>query len=369
MDKRIENLAKNLVEYSTKVKKGDNVLISVLGEDSYKLVQSIVREVYNKEGNPFVIIKNNTILREILLNANEEQLKFDAEIEMEQMKKIDVFIGIRASKNITELSDVPSEKMDMYFKAFDEVSEYRVNNTRWVVLRYPNYSMAQLANTSLDKFEDFYFKVCNLDYSKMSDAMDYLVEYMNKTDKVNIKGNGTDLEFSIKDIPAIKCAGEFNIPDGEVFTAPVKNSVNGTLSYNCPAVYQGYTFENVKLKFENGKIIEASANDTERINKVFDTDEGARFIGEFAIGVNPYILTPMKDTLFDEKIMGSFHFTPGRCYEDAPNGNDSSIHWDLVCIQTEAYGGGEIYFDDVLIRKNGIFVVDELKALNPENLK
>jgi aminopeptidase len=229
--------------------------------------------------------------------------------------------------------------------------------------------MAQLANTSLDKFEDFYFKVCNLDYSKMSDAMDYLVEYMNKTDKVNIKGNGTDLEFSIKDIPAIKCAGEFNIPDGEVFTAPVKNSVNGTLSYNCPAVYQGYTFENVKLKFENGKIIEASANDTERINKVFDTDEGARFIGEFAIGVNPYILTPMKDTLFDEKIMGSFHFTPGRCYEDAPNGNDSSIHWDLVCIQTEAYGGGEIYFDDVLIRKNGIFVVDELKALNPENLK
>jgi len=369
MDKRIENLAKNLVEYSTKVKKGDNVLISVFGEDSYKLVQSIVREVYSKEGNPFVVINNNTILREILLNANEEQLKIDAEIQLEQMKKMDVFIGIRSSKNITELSDVPSEKMDIYFKAFDEVLEYRVNNTRWVVLRYPNYSMAQLANTSLDKFEDFYFKVCNLDYSKMSDAMDYLVQYMNRTDKVNIKGKGTELEFSIKDIPAIKCAGEFNIPDGEVFTAPVKNSVNGTLSYNCPAVYQGYTFENVKLKFENGKIIEALANDTERINKIFDTDEGARFIGEFAIGVNPYILTPMKDTLFDEKIMGSFHFTPGRCYEDAPNGNESSIHWDLVCIQTEDYGGGEIYFDDVLIRKNGIFVIDELKALNPENLK
>ena len=369
MDKRIETLAKNLVGYSTNVKKGENVLISIFGEDSYKLVQSIIREVYKVGANPFVVIKNNTILREILIDCKKEQLKLDAEIELEQMKKMDVFIGIRSSKNITELGDVPSEKMNMYFKAFDPVVEYRVNNTRWVVLRYPNYSMAQLANTSLDAFEDFYFKVCNLDYEKMSHAMDNLVKYMNRTDKVRIKGEGTDLEFSIKGIPAIKCAGEFNIPDGEVFTAPVKESVNGTLSYNCPAVYQGYTFENIKLRFENGKIVEASANDSQRINKVFDTDQGGRFIGEFAIGVNPYILKPMKDTLFDEKIMGSFHFPPGRCYEDAPNGNESSIHWDLVCIQTKDYGGGEIYFDDVLIRKDGIFVVEELKALNPENLK
>jgi len=304
MDKRIETLAKNLVGYSTNVKKGENVLISIFGEDSYKLVQSIIREVYKVGANPFVVIKNNTILREILIDCKKEQLKLDAEIELEQMKKMDVFIGIRSSKNITELGDVPSEKMNMYFKAFDPVVEYRVNNTRWVVLRYPNYSMAQLANTSLDAFEDFYFKVCNLDYEKMSHAMDNLVKYMNRTDKVRIKGEGTDLEFSIKGIPAIKCAGEFNIPDGEVFTAPVKESVNGTLSYNCPAVYQGYTFENIKLRFENGKIVEASANDSQRINKVFDTDQGGRFIGEFAIGVNPYILKPMKDTLFDEKIMG-----------------------------------------------------------------
>ena len=159
-----------------------------------------------------------------------------------------------------------------------------------------------------------------------------------------------------------------NIPDGEVYTAPVKDSVNGVLTYNTPSIYQGFTFENVCLTFKDGKIVDAKANDTERINKVFDTDEGARYIGEFAIGVNPYITSPMKDILFDEKIMGSFHFTPGNSYDDAPNGNHSSIHWDLVCIQTPEYGGGEIYFDDVLIRKDGLFVVEDLKCLNPDQL-
>jgi aminopeptidase len=229
--------------------------------------------------------------------------------------------------------------------------------------------MAQLAKMSTEAFEDFYFDVCNLDYGKMSKAMDALVELMNRTDKVRLTGENTDLTFSIKDIPAVKCAGEMNIPDGEVYTAPVRDSVNGTISYNTPSNYQGFTFENVSLTFKNGKIVEATANDTERINGIFDTDEGARFVGEFAIGVNPYIQHPMQDILFDEKIDGSFHFTPGECYEDAYNGNKSNIHWDMVMIQRPEYGGGEIYFDDVLIRKDGLFVIEELKALNPENLK
>jgi aminopeptidase len=203
----------------------------------------------------------------------------------------------------------------------------------------------------------------------MNKAMDALVELMNKTDKVQLIGKDTNLTFSIKDIPAVKCAGEMNIPDGEVFTAPVRDSVNGVITYNTPSPYQGFTFENVKLTFENGKIIDATANDTERINHIFDTDEGARFVGEFAIGVNPYIQHPMQDILFDEKIDGSFHFTPGECYEEAYNGNHSNIHWDMVMIQRPEYGGGEIYFDDVLIRKDGRFVIKELEALNPENLK
>jgi aminopeptidase len=229
--------------------------------------------------------------------------------------------------------------------------------------------MAQLAEMSIEGFEDFYFDVCNLDYSKMSKAMDPLQQLMERTDKVRITGNGTDLAFSIKGLPAIKCDGKMNIPDGEIFTAPVINSVNGRLSYNTPAVYQGYTFENISLQFENGKIVEATANNTEKINKILDTDEGSRFIGEFALGVNPFITKPMKDTLFDEKIDGSFHFTPGSAYDECDNGNKSAVHWDLVCIQRPDYGGGEIYFDDVLVRKDGRFVLPELFALNPENLK
>jgi aminopeptidase len=196
-----------------------------------------------------------------------------------------------------------------------------------------------------------------------------LQDLMNRTDKVQIKGPGTDLTFSIKNIPAIKCSGLMNIPDGEVFTAPVKNSINGTLQYNVPAVFQGRTYEHIAFTFKDGKIIKATANETESLNKVLDTDAGSRYVGEFSFGLNPYILTPMKDTLFDEKIAGSFHMTPGRCYDEAPNGNQSAIHWDLVCIQRPEYGGGEIYLDGVLVRKDGRFVLPELAGLNPENLK
>ena len=286
------------------------------------------------------------------------------------MEKMDCYVAVRGSDNVTELADVPSEKMHLFDTYYQTPVHHdiRVKKTRWVVLRYPNSAMAQLANTSVEAFEEFYFKVCNLDYSKMGEAMKSLIAFMNRTDRVKIVGPGTDLSFSIKNIPAVPCAGDRNIPDGEVYTAPVRNSINGTLSYNAPAVFQGVTFENIFFRFENGKIVEAKSNDTARLNSILDTDEGARYIGEFAIGVNPYIIKPMKDTLFDEKIMGSFHFTPGNCYEEAPNGNSSAIHWDLVCIQTPEYGGGEIYFDDVLIRKDGRFVVEELECLNPENL-
>ena len=238
-----------------------------------------------------------------------------------------------------------------------------------MVLRYPNAAMAQLSGTSVEAFEDFYFDVCTLDYSRMNEAMKPLIAYMNRTDRVRMTGPGTDLSFSIKGIPAIPCAGNMNIPDGEVYTAPVRDSVNGRITYNAPSLYNGFTYEQVCLEFRDGKIVNATANDTKRLNEVLDTDEGARYIGEFAIGVNPYILEPMKDILFDEKISGSIHFTPGNCYQEAPNGNASAIHWDLVWIQRPEYGGGEIYFDDVLVRKDGRFVVPELECLNPENLK
>lgn len=370
MDMRFKKFAKSLINYSVNLQPGENILIEVT-DSGIPLAQALVEEAYAAGGVPFLTVKNSNLQRALIEGCNQAQIEKIAKYEGARMSEMNAYISVRASENVSEMSDVPAEKMKIFQSYWSDPvhSKIRVPKTKWCVMRYPNAAMAQLASMSTEAFEDFYFDVCTLDYAKMEVAMTPLVELMNKTDKVHIKGPGTDLSFSIKDIAAIKCAGECNIPDGEIYTAPVKNSINGTLLYNCPAVYQGIVYENIKFTFENGKIISAIANKTEEINQVLDTDQGARYIGEFALGVNPYILKPMKDTLFDEKICGSFHFTPGNCYDEAPNGNKSAIHWDLVCIQREEYGGGEIYFDDVLIRKNGVFVLDKLLGLNPENLK
>jgi len=289
------------------------------------------------------------------------------------MTRADAYIGVRGSDNPFDMSDIDGKKVEAHQKLFYRPVhlEERVKRTRWVVLRYPNNAMAQLAETSQEKFEDFYFEVCCADYAKMSKAQDKLKALMDATDKVQIKAPGTDLTFSIKDISIVKCDGERNIPDGEVYTAPVRDSINGTIAYNTPSLYHGNLYEKINFTFENGKIVKATcAGDDKKLNEILDTDEGARFVGEFAIGVNPFILHPMKDTLFDEKIAGSFHFTPGQCYDEAPNGNQSTIHWDLVLIQRADYGGGEMFFDDKLIRKDGVFVDDDLEqAFSADNLR
>jgi aminopeptidase len=369
MDDRLIKLARNLVNYSCDVQGGDKVLVSYEGDSAVPLARQIIKEVYAAGGLPFTEVRDSRITREVLLGATEEQLAFMNDYGLFQMKGMDAYIAVRAGDNTSELSDVPTDRLNLYYKTLRPTLDYRVNHTKWVVLRYPNASMAQLAGTSREAFEDFYFDVCNLDYSRMSDAMNSLVDLMERADEVRITGSGTDLSFSIKGIPAIKCAGEKNIPDGEVYTAPVRESMNGRISYNTPSEEQGFTFENIVFDVKDGRIEGASANDAKRINELLDTDEGARYFGEFAFGLNPYILRPMKDTLFDEKISGSIHLTPGSAYEDAFNGNKSAVHWDLVLIQRADYGGGEIYFDGRLIRKDGIFVVPELECLNPENLK
>lgn len=367
-DPRLNKLAEILVNYSTRVQPGENVLIYAQGQVT-PLTEALIAQVYAAGGHPYVQLNDPAVQRELLLGVKAEQLKLLCEAELSFMQKMQAYISVRGGDNINELSDVPAEKMQLHSKLLGRpVMDVRLAQTKWVVVRYPNASMAQLAQMSTSAFEDFYFKVCTLDYQKMDKAMDQLVALMEKTDRVRITGPGTDLSFSIKGIPAIKCAGEFNIPDGEVFTAPIRHSVNGTISYNAPSPYQGFTYENVKLTFVEGKIIEAQANDSVKLNALLDTDEGARFIGEFAIGVNPYIKNPMKDTLFDEKIDGSLHFTPGQAYAVADNGNKSAVHWDLVLIQRPEWGGGEIWFDGKLIRRNGRFVISELEGLNPENL-
>lgn len=369
-DERIKKLAHTLVNYSCSVEPGERVLIEVFGFET-PLVKELIKEVYKAGGLPFVTVKNDEFVRLLVNGCSEEQLKLMASFELARMKEMQAYIGVRVSENSNELGDVSDDRMALYRKLFSKPvhSEQRVGHTKWVVLRYPNPSMAQMAEMSTEAFEDFYFNVCNVDYSKMSRAMDNLAAFMEKTDRVRITGKDTDLFFSIKGMPAIKCEGIRNIPDGEVYTAPLKTSVNGVITYNTPARYQGFTYESIRLEFKDGKIIKATANDTEKVNKVFDTDEGARYVGEFSLGVNPYIEKPMKDTLFDEKIKGSIHFTPGNSYDVCDNGNKSAVHWDLVFIQRPEYGGGEIWFDDTLIRRDGIFIPPELQCLNPENLK
>ncbi len=362
-DSRIDQLARQLVRYSTAVKAGENVLIDLFDVPE-EVGIALIREVRKAKATPFVNVNQARISRELGMKATEDQYKAIAKHAMYQMKTMDCYIAIRGSNNINELSDIPGANMQMVAEKMRPVLNERVNNTRWCVLRWPNPSMAQSAGMSTEAFEDFYFRVCLLEYRKLKRGMNALEKLMTETEEVHIKGKGTDLRFSKKGIPALACGGEHNIPDGECFTAPVKNSVEGIITYNAPSIYQGVAFDNVCLEFEKGKIVNATSNNTKALNKILDTDAGARYIGEFAIGFNPEIKEPMRDILFDEKIAGSFHFTPGQAYEVADNGNRSAVHWDLVNIQRRDYGGGEIWFDGKLIRKNGQFVAKSLHSLN-----
>lgn len=369
IDERLKKLAKNLVNYSCSLKKGEKILIEAMDTDE-EFLSELVKNVYSVGAYPFVNVLKSKLQRELLKGTSEEREKLRCSFDLPVMEKMDAYISVR-SKNVFENSDIPKENMSKARLIYDLPVHHntRVAKTKWVILNYPTSVVAQNAGMSTEAFEDFYFDVCNLDYSKMDQAMEALKVLMEKTDKVRIKAVGTDLTFSIKGLPAIKCSGKHNIPDGEIFTAPVKDSVNGVIKYNIPILSSnGERHEDVTLTFKDGKIVNATSKSNEDINQIFNTDEGARYVGEFSFGVNPYIKKPMLDILFDEKIMGSIHFTPGSCYDECDNGNKSAIHWDLIQVQTPEYGGGEIYFDDVLIRKDGRFVLDELKGLNPENL-
>ncbi len=369
-DVRIEKLASNLLSHSINLQKGEKILIEIIGMDAIPLGKELIKQSEKIGALPFFNIVDYGIMREMLINATQEQMQIYAKHDLERMKDMNAYIGVRASTNTAELNGISKEKMEIYNKYYTLPVHFeeRVKHTRWCILRYPNASMAQMSNMSTENFEDFYFNVCTLDYDKMSKAMDPLVKLMNKTKNIHIIGEGTDLTFSIEGIPAEKYMGTFNIPDGEVATAPVKNSVNGYITYNTETRYNGVLFNNIRFEFKDGKIVKATSNKTKELNEILDIDEGSRYIGEFAIGLNPYIEKPIGDTLFDEKIKGSFHFTPGDSLEESDNGNSSSIHWDIVNIQTPEYGGGEIWFDDILVRKDGRFILEELKALNPENL-
>jgi len=367
-DPRFDKLAKSLTGFSTVLRRGDKVLIEGFDIPA-EMTVALIRAVRNLGAIPFVQLHQARVSREMARGADEAQYALIAKHELARMKQMDAYLAVRGSDNISEMSDIPSDRMKLVSRKMKPVLDHRVKKTRWCILRWPSPSMAQQAGMSTEQFEDFFFDVCTLDYAKMQPGMKALATLMDKTDRVEIKGPGTDLRFSIQGLQAIPCGGKHNIPDGEVFTAPVRKSVQGYVTYNAPTIYQGTAFDSIRLEFKDGKIVQATGNNTERLNAILDSDPGARYIGEFALGFNPHILHPMRDILFDEKISGSFHFTPGQAYEGvADNGNKSQVHWDMVNIQREDYGGGTIHFDGKLIRENGRFVPKALQALNPENL-
>ena len=364
MDPRDVTLARNLVRYSLSVQPGERVMLDFRGSETEGLMKAMISAVTEAGGVPFPIWGADSWQRRFLRAANEQQVQSWGGIHETLMKEMQCYVRVNGSDNPFDVSDVPETARQWEREHYMQPVHLnlRVPNTKWVVLRYPSNSMAQQAKRSREGFAELYYDVCNLDWERFSRAMDPLKALMEKTDQVRLTAKDTDVTMSIRDIGVVKCDGQMNIPDGEVFTAPVKDSVNGVITYNAGALYAGTSWDWIRLKFEAGKIVHIDAsNDVAVLEKVFDTDEGARFMGEFSFGLNPRLHEAIKDTLFDEKIYGSFHTALGQAYDTADNGNKSAIHWDLVCIQTERYGGGNVWFDGELVRENGHWVHPDLK--------
>lgn len=371
LDPRVTKLADLFCDHSLELTSEDRVLIHAfdIPEDA---VAEFVRAAQQRGASVAVRLESAKVRRQLQSGSDERAVQLATEIELHEMQQMTCYIALRGGDNASELGDVPDDKRKLWSTIYNQevVLGYRVPHTRWAVTRWPSPGMSNMAGMSTSAFEEFFFNVTTVDYSRMEEAAKPLVELMNKTDIVQLKGPGTDLTFSIKDIGSVSCHGKRNIPDGECFSCPVKESVNGTVQYNTVSLYQGTEFKDIRFKVKDGKIIEAdAAGNADILNDILDTDEGARYFGEWSLGYNPHVLHPMKDTLFDEKIAGSFHLTPGNAYTGpGGNGNKSAIHWDIVCIQRPEYGGGEVWFDGQLIRKDGLFVVPELTGLNPDQL-
>jgi aminopeptidase len=372
MDPRDERLARVVVEYSLSLQPGERVLLDFRGSSTENLLLETVTGVTEAGGVPFPLVGDDSIGRRFLRAADEEQVKSWGKIHDVLMRQMQCYVRVNGTDNPFDSSDVSEEarkwEREHYMRPVH--LEYRVRNTKWVVLRYPSNSMAQQARMSREAFADLYYEVCTLDYERFSRAMDPLKSLMERTDRVRLTAKDTDVTLSIKDIDVVKCDGHMNLPDGEVFTAPVRESVDGVITYNSGTIFGGTSWDWIRLTFEKGKIVDLEAsNDPDKLREIFATDEGASYVGEFSFGLHPSLHRPIRDTLFDEKIYGSFHTALGQCYNTAENGNRSAIHWDLVCIQTEEYGGGNVWFDGELVRENGHWVHPELRdALSIEAL-
>ncbi len=367
MEEKINELADIIINYSLKISKNERVLITTRSKNAKSLVIKLIEKIYENHAIPEVNIIDDEISSKITELTTKERIKFLITQKQFEIDNYDAFISIRENNNPYEEKNISEEIYNEIGRATNEISKERINKRKWLLLNYPSVMDAYKAKMTREEFKKYALDVMTINFKELSELIKPLKDLMEKTDRVRIVGPNTDISFSIKGMSAIPCVGKHNIPDGELYTAPIKTSVNGRITYNTETSYRGIEFKNISLDFKDGKIISCSSEiNNDKLETIFNTDEGARYIGEFSFGLNPFIRKPIGDILYDEKIIGSIHFTPGRCYDDASNNNDSSIHWDLVLIQRKEYGGGRIYFDDKLIREDGNFVLEELKKLNYE---
>ncbi len=359
-----KQLAVKILDFSVELEEDQHIMLQLAGLNGVGLLRALVEGCRKRGAHPFVHMQDTEIQRLLMEHGDRSFWKKQAEVEgLPLIKQMDAFVGVRASLNIYENADVDKEANQHYLEQFAKPVhlEERVNNTNWTVLRYPSEAFAMNAKMPTERFRQFYYDACLLDYSKLREAMKPLHERLKNTDEVHLKGESTDIRFSVKDQSWVPCFGKRNIPDGELFSSPLLDSVNGHITY-APSVYQGKPFEYVQLEVEDGVVTDFDSSNNDALKEILDTDEGARRFGEFSFGLNPIIDSPMYDILFDEKIYGSNHLTLGQDYDIAPNGNESNIHWDLVCI------GADVYLDGEKIREGRTFVTDDLKPLNPGNL-
>jgi len=369
---RLDVLAERMANYSLKMKRGERCLIAA-GHSAMPLVKAFAEACVQAGAIPITYFMDEEITRLFLVSLPQDDDKILTEaigtyvnpLHL-MMDGVESVVIIRSKETDTPYAGATGKTLMAYQQQFGRLFHRFTNEKKWIVLDWPTILQAEKAGMTYAEFYKFVMDISLVDYAAMYTAALPAKAILDAADRVQIKGPGTDLRFSKKGINTIIGAAANSYPDGELYTAPVRDSVEGYVTFTVPSIYMGQTFEGIHLEFKKGQIIKATCQkgSEEALNAIFKTDEGASYIGEFALGINPNVCQPMNDIHYDEKIAGSFHFTPGNCYNDAYNGNRSAIHWDQVCMQDLAHGGGEIWLDGQLLRKDGVFVMEGFRALN-----
>lgn len=355
MDTRYNQLADILVNYSTRVQRGEKVLIYMIEPEAMPLVQEVYKETVKAGGLPEVYFNSTYFERALLKYGSDEQIRWVPEVDRWSIEWADVWIGLRAIRNPHELHDISAERLAAHSAVVGQLSGLRVDSTRWVICRVPTEAFAQKAEMSLDEATDFFFNATVRDWANESKQWERWKDAFQQAKQVRITGRDTDLTFSTEGRLYKLAAGDKNIPDGEFFTAPVETSVEGKVYFEFPGLYLGRKIHGIRLEFREGRVVRATADDdVELLHKALDTDEGARFVGEFGVGVNYGIDRYVFETLFDEKMGGTIHLALGRAYKENGGVVESNLHWDIV---KDLRREGAIWLDGRKVFERGKFLI------------